>query len=141
LLFLHFPIALLAAAAIAESWSLVRKSRVPEPAVRFYVLLGVTSVVMTVGLGWLHALGGHGAGKPRLLSLHRWLGTAAGLWVAATVICSERDVRRGVRSGHTRVLLFVGALLIGLTAHFGGILVHGEDFFGRGLLRLVTTLG
>ena len=29
----------------------------------------------------------------------------------------------------TRVLLFVGALMIGLTGHFGGILVHGQDFF------------
>jgi hypothetical protein len=129
LLFLHFPIALLVAAAIAECWSVVRRSRVPAPAVRFCVLLGATSIVTTVALGWLHALGGHGAGMPRLLSLHRWLGTAAGLWVVATAVFSEQDARRGVRSRPTRVLLFVGTLLIGLTAHFGGILVHGEDFF------------
>jgi Planctomycete cytochrome C len=129
LLVLHFPIALLLAAAAAEGWSLARKSPVPAPAVRFCVLLGATSVVTTVALEWLHALGGHGAGMPRLLSLHRWLGTAAGLWVVATAFFSEQDARRGVRSRRTRGLLFVGALLIGLTAHFGGILVHGQDFF------------
>jgi hypothetical protein len=129
LLFLHFPIALLMAAAVAEGWSIVLRSRVPASAVRFCVLLGATSAVTTAALGWLHALDGSGAGMPRLLSLHRWLGTAAGLWVVLTAVCSERDARRGVRSRHTRGLLFVGALLIGLTAHFGGMLVHGEDFF------------
>jgi hypothetical protein len=129
LLFLHFPIALLVAAAVAEAWSIVLRSHVPAPAVRFCVVLGATSAVTTVALGWLHALGGHGAGMPRLLSLHRWFGTAASLWVVTTAVFSERDARRGVRSWHTRGLLFVGALLVGLTAHFGGILVHGEGFF------------
>jgi len=117
------------AAAVAEGWSIVLRSRSPSPAVRFCVLLGATSAVTTAALGWLHALDGSGAGMPRLLSLHRWLGTGAGLWVVATALCSEGDVRRGVRSRRTRVLLFVGALLVGLTAHFGGLLVHGEDFF------------
>jgi uncharacterized membrane protein/mono/diheme cytochrome c family protein len=129
LLVLHFPIALLVVAAVGEFWSVVRRSRVPDPAVRFCLLLGATSVVTTVALGWLHALGGNGAGMPRILTLHRWLGTTAGLWVIVTAVLSERDVRRGVRSQTTRVLLFVAALLIGLTGHFGGILVHGVDFF------------
>src|SRR5262249_12551585 len=59
LLVLHFPIALLVAAAVAEAWSIVLRSRVPAPAVRFCVLLGATSAVTTVALGWLYALGGH----------------------------------------------------------------------------------
>jgi hypothetical protein len=129
LLLLHFPIALLIAAAAGEGWSVVRKSRDPEPAVRFCVLLGATAAVNTAALGWLHALGGFGVGMPQTLALHRWLGTAAALWVVVTAVCSERDARRGERGLDTRVLLFVGALLIGLTGHFGGILAHGEDFF------------
>jgi mono/diheme cytochrome c family protein len=129
LLFLHFPIALLVAAAAAEGWSVVRRSRIPEPAVRLCVLLGAASTVVTVVLGWLHAGSGYGAGTPRLLSTHRWLGTGAGLWVVAAAVFSESDARRGARSRHTRVLLFVGALLIGLAGHFGGLLAHGEDFF------------
>jgi uncharacterized membrane protein len=129
LLVLHFPIALLLVAAVGELRSVVRRSRIPDPAVRFCLLLGATSIITTVALGWLHALGGNGAGMPRILTLHRWLGTTAGLWVIVTAILSERDVGRGVRSPTTRVLLFVVALLIGLTGHFGGILVHGEDFF------------
>jgi mono/diheme cytochrome c family protein len=129
LLLLHFPLGLLVAAAIAECWSLVRASRVPAPAVRFCVILGATFAVATVALGWLHAFNGYGAGMPRLLNLHRWLGTAAGLWVVGTAVFSEQDARRGERRPLTRVLLFVGALLIGLSGHFGGLLAHGEDFF------------
>jgi mono/diheme cytochrome c family protein/uncharacterized membrane protein len=129
LLLLHFPIGLLVAAAVAEGWSLVRASRVPAPAVRFCVLLGAAFAVATVALGWLHAFSGYGAGMPRILNLHRWLGTAAGLWVVGTAFFSEQDARRGERRPLTRVLLFAGALLIGLTGHFGGILAHGEDFF------------
>ena len=59
LLFLHFPIALLVAAAAAEGWSVVRGSRVLEPAVRFCVLLGAITAVITVALGWLHAGSGY----------------------------------------------------------------------------------
>jgi uncharacterized membrane protein len=129
LLLLHFPIALLVAAAVGEFWSVVRQSGVPGPAVRYGVLFGATSTVTTVALGWLHALSGHGAGVPRLLTLHRWLGTAAAVCVVVTAVLSERDARRGVRSLPARALLFVGALLVGLTGHFGGLLVHGEDFF------------
>jgi hypothetical protein len=129
LLFLHFPIALLVAAAVAEGWAIARRSRRPEPAVRFCLALGAAAAVATVVLGWLHAQGGYGASMPRILTLHRWLGTVAGGWVVATVGCSEWDARRGVRSPVTRVLLLAGALLIGLSAHFGGILAHGEDFF------------
>jgi uncharacterized membrane protein len=129
LLLLHFPIALVVAASVGEFWSLVQSSRVPGPAVRFCLLLGAISAVATVALGWLHALGGHGAGMPRILTFHRWLGTTAGLSVVVTAILSEGDARRGIRSLTTRTLLFVGALLIGLTGHFGGILTQGEEFF------------
>jgi uncharacterized membrane protein len=129
LLLLHFPIALLIAAAVGEFWSVVRKSQAPGPAVRFCVLLGAISAVPTVALGWLYAQGGYGAAAPRILTLHRWLGTAAALWACVTAACSEWDARRGVRGWGTRGLLFGGAALIGLAAHFGGMLAQGEDFF------------
>jgi mono/diheme cytochrome c family protein len=129
LLVLHFPIALFAAAAARESWSMIRRSRVVAPEVRFCVRLGAMSAVSAAALGWLHALGGNGAAMPRVLALHRWLGTASGLWVLAAAVLSECDVRRGERSWAGRVLLLGGALLIGLTGHLGGTLAQGVDFF------------
>jgi uncharacterized membrane protein/mono/diheme cytochrome c family protein len=129
LLFLHFPIALFLAAAAGEFLAVLRKSRVPAPAVRYAVLLAASSAVSTATLGWLHALSGEGASLPRILLLHRWLGTAAALFAVTTAFFSERDSRRGERSMLGRVLLFAGAALVAMTAHFGGLLAHGLDFF------------
>jgi uncharacterized membrane protein/mono/diheme cytochrome c family protein len=129
LLALHFPIALLLAAALGEFWSVVRRSDVPAPAVRFCVDLGATAAVITVALGWLHALAGHGASMPQVLALHRWLGTTVAVWASLTAVQVEWDQRTGVRRLWTRLLLFVGALLTAVAAHFGGTLAQGEGFW------------
>jgi hypothetical protein len=125
---IHFPVALLLAAALGELWSAWRGGRAPSPAVRFCVLLGAGGAVSAALLGWLHAdFGGYGAGPA--LRLHRWVGTATGLCAVAIALLSERDARRGRRSRLFRALLGIGTLLVGAAGHFGGVLVHGEDFF------------
>jgi mono/diheme cytochrome c family protein len=129
LLVLHFPIALLAAAGLGELWAVWKGVPVPLPAVRFCLCLGAVAAIPTVALGWLHALGGNGAGSPGLLALHRWLGTTAGLAAVAAAALSEWDAQRGVRSWYARVLMSVAALLVALTGHFGGLMAHGQDFF------------
>jgi hypothetical protein len=130
LLVIHFPIALLAVAALGELLAAVRNVQVPEPAVRFCVLLGTTAALWSVVLGWLHAdLGGHGIASSLSLGLHRWLGTTAGLWAVAIALISERDNRRQQRSGLFCALLWSGTFLVAVTAHFGGLLVHGDSFF------------
>ena len=129
ILLLHFPIALFVAAAAGDLWSLGRGSQVPSPTVRFCVLLGTAATIPTVLLGWLHAAAGSGVDSPGLLALHRWIGTAAGAVAVAVAVCFEIDAHRGTRGWPGRVVLFVGVALIGVAAHFGGLLVHGEDFF------------
>jgi hypothetical protein len=129
LLVIHFPIALLAAAALAELLAAVRGVWLPEPAVRFCVRLGTTAALGSVILGWLHAdFGGHGISSLSL-GLHRWLGTIAGLWAVAIALVSERDNHRRQRSGLFRALLWSGTFLVAVTAHFRGLLVHGDSFF------------
>jgi uncharacterized membrane protein/mono/diheme cytochrome c family protein len=127
LLVVHFPIALLMAALAAELWAVWQRRRVPSPAVRFCLGLAAVSAVPAVALGWLFALGG--LGSSGLLALHRWIGTAAGAWAVGIAVVSEVDARRGVRSWWTRVLLLVGVLLVSVAAHFGGLMVHGKDFY------------
>jgi mono/diheme cytochrome c family protein len=129
ILAIHFPIALLAAAAFGEVLAAARQIKMPQAAVRFCVLLGAAGALAAVGLGWLHAdSGGYGRAASSLLGLHRWLGTGAGLCAVALVLLSERDWRRGQRSMPFRVLLWGGTLLVGAAAHFGGLLVHGVQF-------------
>jgi mono/diheme cytochrome c family protein len=130
ILTIHFPIALLLAASIGEMWSMWRGARNPSSAVRFCVLLGAAGGALALVLGWLHAdFGGEGAGSGRILGLHRWIGTVAGLWALATALFSERDAYRHQRSFLFRITLWTGTLLMGAAGHLGGTLVHGDDFF------------
>lgn len=129
LLVLHFPIALVVAAAVGELLSALRGERRPPAAVRFCLWLAAVAAVPTVALGWLHAAAGNGAGSPQLLTAHRWLGTAAGLWLVLTAACAEYDARREVRGRGGRLRLTAGVALTAIAAHLGGVLGHGRDFF------------
>jgi hypothetical protein len=130
ILVIHFPIALLAAAALGEGLAAARRAWRPQPAGRFCVLLGAAGAVIAAALGWLHAdIGGYGGASAGILVLHRWLGTTAALWATGVAFASERDHRRGEASVLFRVLLWTGSILIVATAHFGGIMVHGQSFF------------
>jgi hypothetical protein len=129
LLFLHFPIALLLAAGVGEVVATWRGSRLPSPAVQFCLALAAITVVPTAALGWLHAAARNGITSPQLLTAHRWLGTFVGVWVIGTALGARWDARRGVRSRGVRAALVVGILLVVVTAHFGGLMAHGRDFF------------
>jgi mono/diheme cytochrome c family protein/uncharacterized membrane protein len=128
----HFPIALLIAAAGIEFWCMLLGNRSPTSAVRLCILLGAASAVVTASLGWIHASNGYGLGMSHTLWLHRWIGTAAAAWAVGTALLSERDERNGERSGWFRTWLLLGALLVAIEGHLGGILVHGDDFFSGG---------
>jgi uncharacterized membrane protein len=130
ILVIHFPIALLAAAALGECIAVARRTRRPQQAVRFCVLLGAGGAVMAAGLGWLHAdIGGYGGASTGILALHRWLGTTAALGAIGVALASEWDHRRGQSSVLFRLLLWSGTTLVVATAHFGGLMVHGHNFF------------
>ncbi len=137
-LILHFPIALAVAAAFREAWSMWCGWRRPnssrasaEEDVHFCLLAAALFVVPTTITGWLHALDGSGAGQPGTLQLHQWLGTLACVLVVAAAVLAEMDMHAGHRWWPTRVLIFVAALTVGITGHFGGMLVHGADYFSR----------
>jgi uncharacterized membrane protein len=129
-LVVHFPIALLVVAAAGELWSWWRGFRVPDPAVRFCVLFGAMGAVAGAALGWLHAaFSGYAASSSQALTLHRWIGTVAGVLAVGVALLSEVDARRGVRSPLFRIMLFLCALLVSAAGHLGGTLVYGESYF------------
>jgi uncharacterized membrane protein len=128
LLLLHFPIALLIAAGVGELLSLRRPQEPPSVVSRFCLTLAAVAVIPTVALGWLHAASGYGVGSAQTLSLHRWLGTITGAWILIAAVCVWRDARSG-RFWRGRIMLAVGILLVAGTAHAGGLLAHGRDFF------------
>lgn len=129
LVLLHFPTALVLAAGVNEAWSVwLRKPR-PSGLVRCCLWLGALTMVSAVGLGWMFAPAGTGAGSPQLLTIRRWLGISTSVWITLTALGSEHDARRRARSGRVRLLLTGGVLLTVTTAYFGGLPALGEDFF------------
>ncbi len=125
----HFPIALLLAAAAGEMWSAWRHIRQPAPTVHFCVLLGAISSVVSAALGWLHAASGYGLDSPLILAWHLRFGTATAAVSAVLAVLSVVENRRGKRSWWFRLVLLLAALLVAVAGYFGGRLAYGDDFF------------
>jgi hypothetical protein len=129
LLMLHFPIALILVAGIGEAWSIWKRNPIPPKSLRFCLCMGAIAAVPTAGLGWLFAAAGNGVDSPQLLMFHRWLGTTTAVWLVLTAVYAEREARRGLRSWRVRLLVMCGLVITALTAHLGGLLAHGGDYF------------
>lgn len=125
----HFPIALLLAAAAGEVASAWQRARQPGPAVHFCVLLGALGAVVAAVLGWLHAASGYGLDSPAVLTWHLRFGIATAISSVILAVLSAFESHRGVRSGWFRLLLLVVALLVSGAGYLGGRLAYGDDFF------------
>jgi len=131
-LVIHFPIALVMGAALAEILALLAGGRFFADAARFGIVLGALGAAGAVPLGW--AAGAYANYPDELafvLTLHRWVGTATGLLIVAACVLSEvsrRSAGGRVRLAY-RVLLFASAGLVGLTGFLGGSLIYGLDHF------------
>ncbi|MFG0250972.1 MAG: DUF2231 domain-containing protein [Phycisphaeraceae bacterium JB051] len=125
---IHFPIALIIAAGLAELCSLTQRRTGMTSAVTFCLLLGTAGAVLSAISGWVFAIEQGYAIEmtTETASLHRWLGVLTAL--AAPVLLwvdllSNKDRR------FFRFCLAVLIALVMATGHFGGILVYGESLF------------
>lgn len=128
---IHFPIAMLVTAALAELRAFAQRSHVPPPAVRFCLWIGAISAIAAAALGWIHALDGFPgplADPLSLANLHRWLGTAAAALAPLVALAAERDARNRSRTPLTRTAILLLAGAVAAAAHFGGLLTHGAGF-------------
>jgi mono/diheme cytochrome c family protein len=128
----HFPVAMVITAALAEMWSILRNARALLPAVRFCLWVGAISALAAGGLGWIHAFDGFPgpfANPLTIAGLHRWIGTAAALLAPLVALIVERDTRLEKRSVLARGAIFALAAAVGVAAHFGGLLTHGPGYF------------
>jgi mono/diheme cytochrome c family protein/uncharacterized membrane protein len=125
----HFPIALLTAAAVAELLRLTTGQTAFDTVSRFLVWFGGVTAIIAGVLGW--SLGGFRLTDPsRLLMTHRWLGTTTAACAGALLLQSEvsrRSERHRARVWF-RVLLFIEAVLVSVTGFLGGGLVFGLDY-------------
>ena len=133
-LLVHFPIALLLAGALAEILGALRGRTGSSPAARFCVGLGALGAAAAALTGWMRAE--HFAALPGTegnVDLHRWfaVSTTGLALLLALVGLLSRERSSNVRApglGVFRWGLLLAAVLVAVTAHFGGTLVYGADF-------------
>ncbi len=138
LLILHFPIALVVAAALRECWSMWCGYRRPQGSqdvareeVGFCIGVAALFSLPVVATGWLHAYGGFGASYPDQLFWHRVFGTISCVVLMMASVACELDAYVHFRTMFARILVFASALFVCLTGHLGGLMAHGPDFFRR----------
>ena len=135
-LLVHFPVALILAAAFAEIAALLSRGDVRvvlRDSGLYCLFVGVACGLAAAGSGWIHLANSPEFGSPgpaAIAEIHRWLGVATaagGLLVCAS---AARAVARPSRAaGATyRAALFLLAAGVAATAHFGGLLTHGLDY-------------
>jgi uncharacterized membrane protein len=124
----HFPIALLAVAAVFEVWQVVRRKPGLSPATAPCLVLGAVSAIVASALGFLFDDGGG-----ELVELHKWVGIAstAAAFLAAVLVRMAASSPGALMT--LRVLLFAGATLVGGTGYLGGELVFGRNHLWKGI--------
>ncbi len=126
----NFPIALIVAAALAET--LRRRTKNPsfDTSMRFCLWLGVMGAVGGGMLGWFFA-GFSLTDDSWLMTVHRWMGTATVAVALITLVVNEAD-RGSPGSGPPpwrTLLLFLAAVMVLVTGFFGGAMVYGLDHY------------
>jgi uncharacterized membrane protein len=128
----HMPIGLIIAAALAELLIMIGGAPWLAGAARFCVAFGALAAAAATPLGWANAAGAEYTDElASVLTLHRWLGTGAAAWVILTLALSEavRRERFAAWRPWYRLALVAGAVIIGVTGHFGGTLVFGPAYY------------
>lgn len=116
----HFPVALLVSALIAELLARLSKSSGMRAAASFCLTIGALSALPTVGLGWLLAANTSHHGE--VLFWHRWLGVS-------TAMLSLVALWAGRGRPRLRLALLVAIVaLVSATGHLGANMSYGADW-------------
>ncbi|MGB7406630.1 MAG: DUF2231 domain-containing protein [Pacificimonas sp.] len=120
----HFPIALLLAAALAEFWFAARSGGGGRTTVRFLVWTGAAGAIVAALFGWIHT--GLWFGGEDVMQWHRWTGTG----IAGVSILLGFLSGTGGKRTIFRLLLSITAVAIVLQGFWGGELAHGANHLG-----------
>jgi uncharacterized membrane protein len=127
-LLIHFPIAFVFGAAVAELAVIVTGQHRWRPVALANLLAAATFGVAAAVAGWRLATDS-GLDSATLLEWHRYLGCAG---AAMTLVAGIAGVRmRGSGPLVYRVALFAAAALVASAGHLGGVMVWGRDFLTR----------
>ncbi len=122
----HFPIALLLAAALAQAMGLITGRAGYADIVRFLVWTAAFGGLAAGLLGWAHA-GPVASTEDGIMSIHRWLGTSltVGLIAVAAAVEWHRRDASATTFWTMNALVFGAALAVSINGFLGGSLAHG----------------
>ncbi len=128
----HFPIALLISAALAELLLIITKRTLFDAAAQFCVWGGSIGTFSAVTLGWF--LAGFRLNDPDwIMTTHRWLGTAVGLSAVLILMLCIASHEGGTRQLQWRwwfrVMLFITAIAVAMNGFLGGALIYGLNHY------------
>jgi uncharacterized membrane protein len=127
-LLVHFPIALVLIAAVAETVAIVAGIKEWHVVAVANVRAGAAFAVGAAMAGWLLALA-PGIDASPTLEWHRWFGTLAATGAVAAALATAGLEGRSLRALWIyRMTLFGAAAAVAVTGHFGGVLVWGANF-------------
>lgn len=130
-LVVHFPIALLTVLAVMEVLRWRRRDTGSDRTVALLAVLAAVGSIAAIAMGWVQAGDGGGEGRAaQLLEWHRWLGVVTGVFAVGVALVA---LRRQLSDSPAltwiyRALLLPAAALVGVTGHYGGSVVHGEEY-------------
>lgn len=128
----HFPVALLIAALLAELLGMCCCGGSMRPAVRFMMWLAVPAAAVAAVLGFIQEDFGTYTGERReLLDQHLWSGMTATVLALIGLVVLEVSTRRNADALRWvfRILLVLAAVVVGLTGHWGGLISNGLDWY------------
>lgn len=129
-LVIHFPIGLLATAALVEIVALFRKPRRPATTAVILTCLGAAGAIIAAAFGWILASNTKHPDAEQLLEYHRWAGViTASLAFIASILGVLALRKAPTLRWPFRLLLILTAAAVIITAHWGGELIYGEDYF------------
>jgi uncharacterized membrane protein len=123
-LLVHLPIGFLVLLVALESMARIRRFRGANACAGYMLAMLVPAALASAACGWL--LAGSGGYDGTVLGVHRWLGIATVSLCALVALVHERQWTRSYA-----VLLYLSALVLAVTSHFGGSLTHGSDYLTR----------
>jgi len=129
----HFPIALLVVAAMAELLAMITSRLTPAFAARFCLWGGAIGALVGASLGWVNAISAepnYAGFSADLLSFHRWFGVATAASAVIALVLSERCWRSGPGSQKLsyRAMLLLTVVLVSITGHLGASLIYGWEY-------------
>ena len=127
----HFPIALVLAAAGAELLAIVTRRSTWRVMAIASIRAGSATGVVTAIAGWLLTSAPF-IEPTRSLTLHTWTGLVGAAAATAAALMSLRPYVQSNRSAFAyQTALFGAAAFVAIAGHFGAALVWGPDFLWR----------